>query len=91
MGRPTSELKLPTLRKTFLLWARTAPISSLVVVLPTEPVTPTTGIGYRSRWARPSCPSASRGSGTSTRAVPRAATGRPTMMHAAPASAAFAA
>src|SRR5439155_1192087 len=65
-GSPHWLLKLPLGFSTCQRTPRTPAISSLVVVLPFEPVTATTGIENRARWYAASRPSARVVSSTST-------------------------
>ena len=49
MGSPVSELRLPSLRSTVRVRARTSATISLAIVLPVEPVIPTTRTAERLR------------------------------------------
>src|SRR2546430_3296074 len=71
-GTPTRLLRLPTVACTRNVVPSTARISSLVLVLPLDPVTATTGLpgGNRRRRARASSPSAASVSGTSKNGSP---------------------
>ncbi len=94
-GRPTSVLKLPGVRSDAPSGRSAAAQSSLVVVLPFEPVIATTRPANPSRTARARSPSARRGSSTAitARSAQPAGTPRPraTTTPAAPAAAACAA
>ena len=63
-GAPISLLRFPSVRSVSYFCASTAAIISLVVVLPTEPVTCTTGSRNCPRYQAASAFSASRVSGT---------------------------
>ncbi len=71
MGRPVSEFRLPSLRRTLRVRARTSATISLAIVLPVEPVIPTTRTAERPRHQAASSCSATSVSGTCTSAMIR--------------------
>ena len=93
-GRPCSLLKLRGLAAVRRVLASTAASRSLVEVLPTDPVMPTTQSGRRVRAHAPSAMSAAAVSSTSIMVLPRGRgsdpTGRPVREAAAPAESASA-
>src|SRR6185295_3256912 len=84
IGRPIRLLKLPAVRATRNRRASIAASSSLVVVLPAEPVMPASFSGARERISRARATRASPASATARRNPSPASTGRSTTAPAAP-------
>ena len=88
IGRPVSELRLPSLRSVVSCRDSTSAVISLAIVLPVEPVMPTTRTACRDRHHAASSWSATSGSSTRTIAASRSggrSTGRSTRAATAPA------
>ena len=94
IGRPVSEFRLPSLRSVVSVRERTSAVISFAIVLPVEPVMPTTRAGCRDRHHAARSWSARSASATTTCGASRtssgSSTGRSTMAAAAPARSASA-